>query len=108
MWRGKMNGGEFGTRMTDEVEMGASAEGPSRMEGPTPLDFLRAVYLNEGLPLTVRMRAAVEAAPYMHAKLSAIGVASLTGNEFALRLDRAIMRSAKLIEAKAVEPSQTE
>jgi hypothetical protein len=35
-------------------------------------------------------------------------VQSLTGNEFAMRLDRAIMRSAKLIEAKAVEPSQTE
>ena len=32
---------------------------------PTPLDFLKAVYLNEGLPLTVRMRAAIEAAPYM-------------------------------------------
>ena len=32
---------------------------------PTPLDFLKAVYLNEGLPLTVRMRAAIEAAPYI-------------------------------------------
>jgi hypothetical protein len=77
-------------------------------EEPTPLDFLKAVYLNEGLPLTVRMRAAVEAAPYMHPKLSTIGIASMTGNEFALRLDRAIMRSSKLIEAKAVEPSQAE
>jgi hypothetical protein len=41
-------------------------------EEPTPLDFLKAVYLNEGLPLTARMRAATEAAPYMHAKLGAI------------------------------------
>ena len=39
------------------------------MDEPTPLDFLKAVYLNEGLPLTVRMRAAIEGAPYMHPKL---------------------------------------
>jgi hypothetical protein len=31
---------------------------------PSPLEFLEAVYLNEQLPLTVRMRAAIEAAPY--------------------------------------------
>jgi hypothetical protein len=39
-------------------------------------------------------------------KLSAVAVASLTGHEFAMRLDQAIMRSGKLIEAKAVEPPQ--
>ena len=38
---------------------------------PTPLDFLTAVYLNEQLPLSVRMRAAIEAAPYRHPKLTA-------------------------------------
>ena len=35
---------------------------------PTPLDFLRAVYLNDQLPLSVRMRAAEAAAPYCHPK----------------------------------------
>jgi hypothetical protein len=35
-------------------------------------------------------------------KLSAVAVASMTGNDFAMRLDRAIMRSGKLIEAKAM------
>jgi hypothetical protein len=60
------------------------------------------------VPLPVRMRAAAEALPYENPKLSAIAVASLTGNGFAKRLDRAIMRSTKLIEAKAVEPPQTE
>jgi hypothetical protein len=30
---------------------------------PTPLDFLEAIYLNEGLPLSTRLRAAIEAAP---------------------------------------------
>jgi len=44
------------------------------MNEPTPLDFLKAVYLNEGLPLSVRMKAAIEAAPYVHPKLSATAV----------------------------------
>jgi hypothetical protein len=57
-------------------------------------------------PLPVRIRCAVEALPYENPKLSAVTVASMTGNEFAMRLDRAIMRSGKLIEAKAVEPQR--
>jgi len=71
---------------------------------PTPLDFLRAVYLNEGLPLGVRMRAAIEAAPYLHPKLSATAI--LTPDDFATRLDRAIARSGlelELIEARPVQ-----
>jgi hypothetical protein len=37
---------------------------------PTPLDFLRSIYSNEAVPLPVRMRAAIEAAPYVHPKLA--------------------------------------
>jgi hypothetical protein len=49
---------------------------------------------------------AVEALPYENPKLSAVAVASMSGNEFAQRLDRAIARSRPvLIEAKAVEPA---
>jgi len=72
---------------------------------PTSLEFLQAVYLNEQLPLSVRMRAAIEAAPFEHPKLSAVGVGYITNDTFAQRLDRAIARSdrAKLIEARAVE-----
>jgi hypothetical protein len=62
-----------------------------RMNEPTPLDFLKAVYLNEGLPLSVRMKAAIEAAPYVHPKLSATAV--LTSEDFGDRLERAILRS---------------
>jgi hypothetical protein len=74
----------------------------------TPLDFLEAVYLNNSLPLNTRLRAAIEAAPYRHPKLSAMAHATMTGNDFAALLDRAIARSlagppAKLIEARAVE-----
>jgi hypothetical protein len=60
-------------------------------DGDRPLDFLRAVHLNEGLPLTVRMRAAIEAAPYVHPKLSATAV--MTSDDFGDRLERAILRS---------------
>jgi hypothetical protein len=70
---------------------------------PSPLDFLRAVYLNEGLPLSVRMRAAMEAAPYIHPKLSAVAV--VDGGDFGARLDRAIQLSRegpqRLIELHA-------
>jgi hypothetical protein len=61
---------------------------------PTPLDFLKAVYLNEGLPLNVRLRAAIEAARYFHPKLSATAV--LQADDFAAALDRAVMRHAIL------------
>jgi len=40
--------------------------------------------------------------------LYAMAVTSLNGNDFARALDRAIMRSGKLIEAKAIEPPQPE
>ena len=33
---------------------------------PTPLEFLTAVYCNEGLPIGTRLRAAIEAAQYRH------------------------------------------
>lgn len=63
----------------------------------TPLDFLQAVYCNEGLPLAVRMKAAIEAAPYFHPKLSV--TATVGGRDIAARLEAAIKRSGKIIEA---------
>jgi len=74
-------------------------------EKPTSLEFLQAVYLNETLPLpTTRLRAAIEAAPYEHPRMSAVAVGYLTANDFAARLDRAVDASnrAKLIEGHAI------
>jgi hypothetical protein len=65
-----------------------------------PLDFLKAVYMNADLPLSVRMRAAIEVLPFTHPKLAV--VAQVTENDIATLLDRRIKRyeEMKLIEAK--------
>ena len=60
---------------------------------PTSLDFLRAVYLNNELPLSVRMRAAGLAIPYELPKLSV--VANIANADLGDRLERAIARSAE-------------
>jgi hypothetical protein len=77
-------------------------------EKPSPLDFLKAVYLNEELPLSVRMRAAAEAAPYVHPKLGAIATTNMPAHDFAVMFKRAIARStgAKLIEGKALPQTE--
>jgi hypothetical protein len=63
----------------------------------TPLEFLQAVYCNEGLSIHIRLKAAIEAAQYCHAKLTA--VASVSTQDFASPLEARIRRaqSAKLI-----------
>jgi hypothetical protein len=63
----------------------------------TPVDFLEAVYLNPNLPLATRLRAAIEAAPYRHAKLSAHAVGHYDGKSFAEQLERAIARSQSTV-----------
>jgi hypothetical protein len=66
---------------------------------PSPLEFLQAVYSNEGLPLSARLKAAIEAAQYVHPKLAV--TATIESGDFAVRLDQAIERS-RLIEAKPI------
>ena len=73
----------------------------------TPLDACRAVYLNGRLPMGMRLKAMIEALPYVHPKLSAI--AMLNERDLGARLDRAIERSRvrlngrRVIEAKPIE-----
>jgi hypothetical protein len=66
------------------------------------LIFLRAVYCNEGLPLSVRMRAAGMALPFEHPKLMAVAVSGENG--FAAMLEQRLRRrqEMKLIEATPV------
>jgi hypothetical protein len=55
----------------------------SESAAPTPLEFLQSIFRDETVPLPVRMKAAIEAAPYVHPKLTAI--ANIVG--FAARME---------------------
>jgi hypothetical protein len=65
---------------------------------------MRAVYTNGRIPLSTRVKCMVEAAPYVHPKLSAAMI--VDGKDFAARLDRAVARSQqakpKVIEGPKV------
>src|SRR5262249_3898801 len=63
-----------------------------------PLDFLCAIFRDPRQPMSRRLRAAIEATPYFHPKLSATAFVPV-GEGFARRLELAVERSrAKIIE----------
>jgi hypothetical protein len=59
-----------------------------------PLNFLKAVYMNADLPLSVRMRAAIELMPYTYPKLAV--VAQVTDQGLAELLDRRLKKLAAM------------
>ena len=65
-----------------------------------PLSFLKAVYMNAELPLSVRMRAAIEVLPFTHPKLAVTAVVS--DNDIATLLDRRLKRIEEM-KTKAIE-----
>ena len=73
----------------------------------TSLEFLQAVYCNDQLPLSTRMRAAIAALPFEVPKLAVTAVVS--EQDFATVLDRRLKRieEMKLLENKAVNGSTT-
>src|SRR5262245_50726588 len=78
------------------------AEAEPLPEDTTPLHFLKLVYLSPSVPLSVRMRAAIEAAQFVHPKLAV--TAQVNSETFAAALERATRRSAKVIsQPKAIE-----
>jgi hypothetical protein len=74
---------------------------------PSPLEFLQAVYSNEGLPLSARLKAAIEAAQYVHPKLAV--TANIQAGDFADQLDRAVERTRRvlMIEPKPIIEANT-
>jgi hypothetical protein len=67
----------------------------------TSLDLLRAVYRNNQLPLTTRMRAAIAALPFESPKLAV--TAMVSEQDFATLLDQRLkrMEAMRADEAKA-------
>jgi hypothetical protein len=61
--------------------------------GEISLDLLRRVYRSTQQPMSLRMRAAIEALPFEVPKLSATAIASMDEKSFAAALERAIERS---------------
>jgi hypothetical protein len=76
-----------------------NGEGLEVPPNAAPVEFLMAIYRDCRQPMNRRMRAAIEAAPYCHAKLSATAI--IDPVEFSDRLEKAILRSGvRVIEAK--------
>jgi hypothetical protein len=73
-------------QLADTIEVAADA---------TPLQFLQAVYRSPNQPMQRRLKAAIEAAEFVHPRLA---VTAMLGGGFATQLERALQRSGKLIE----------
>jgi hypothetical protein len=102
----------FKKREVLEVLSGSKNVGTRRNSGghmkeKDPLKFLKSVYSNTDLPLSVRMRAAIEVLPFIHPKLAV--TAQVTDNDLATLLDRRIAKFDRMkligasIEAKAID-----
>lgn len=74
----------------DQIEAQQTVEADPNM---TPLQFLQAVYCNEGLPLQTRVKAAIEAAQYVHPRLAVTGI--VEGQNIAALLEARLKRIAK-------------
>jgi hypothetical protein len=79
-----------------------NGEGLEVAADATPLDFLQAIYRNPKQPMSRRLRAATEAAQYVHPTFKAMAMVS--GNDFAAILERRMKRAQAngLLELKAL------
>jgi len=79
--------------MLDQIGAEIAEEIIELAPGEISLDLLRRVYRSTQQPMSLRMRAAIEALPFEVPKLSATAIATMDGQTFAQALDRAIERS---------------
>ena len=82
----------------DRIEASAVALPQAELVVPpnaTPLEFFCAIFRDPAQPMPRRMRAAEDAAAYMHAKLAV--VAQVDGIGWARKLEEAIVKSGKAV-----------
>jgi hypothetical protein len=74
----------------------------------SPLDFLSAVYRDPSQPMQRRMRAAIEALPFVHPKLAV--TATIGGGDLAAKLEAAMKRSGKtfVLDGKVIDVDVSE
>jgi hypothetical protein len=98
---GTLKENKMDQRERDKLLDWSDGEGLTVSPDATPLDFLCAIYRDAQQPMYRRQRAAAEAAQYMHPKLTATAIVG--GGDFAQQLERAVLRSAKIIDVKPIE-----
>jgi hypothetical protein len=93
----------MGLRELMRVEV--EAREPERVNS---LEYLQRIYRDPAQPISVRMRAAIEALPFEAPKLTAVALSSMTAEDFASRLERALQRStgARLIEGRVIDRAE--
>jgi len=87
----------------------AGSAGSKERENKGALGCLQGLYNDPRQSIAVRMRPAIECLPFENPKLSATAV--LTSDDFASRLERAILRSgmaSTVIEHETKEPKPLE
>jgi len=96
----------MGLRDLMRAEAAGLVTGPDHEpEQVNSIDYLRRIYRDPNQPIAARMRAAIESLPYENAKITAVAIGKLTGQDFYTRLEKALQASekAKVIEATIIE-----
>src|SRR6516165_1746837 len=96
----------MGLRELMQIQAGLEV-GEPETEDVNSIDYLRRIYRDPNQPITVRMRAAIESLPYENAKITAVAIGKLTGQDFYTRLEKAVrIQAAGLIEAQVISTEE--
>lgn len=82
-WRVRRTMSEIITAVLDQIEAQIAEEIIELATGEVSLDFLQRIYRSTQQPMSLRMRAAIEALPFEKPKLSATAIATMDGKSFA-------------------------
>ena len=96
----------MGLRELMQIQAGLEV-GEPETEDVNSIDYLRRIYRDPNQPIPVRMRAAIESLPYENAKITAVAIGKLTGQDFYTRLEKAVrIQEARLIEAQVISTEE--